>query len=211
MGVLSDRTIRALSTEGFLDSRGNRQYMISPFKDAEKIPGTISSGVSAYGYDFRLQDHLLIFEPDNIDTVIDPKRFNTSDICKRVEAVEDDSGRYVYLPPHRFALGVTVERFCVPRYVITICTGKSTLARAGLYLNVTPFEPEWEGHATIEILNPNPVAAKIYLGEGIGQLIFLTADHITQKGLRDICERSYADKQGKYQNQESRVVVPRAD
>lgn len=175
MGVKSDTWIRKMAVE-----RG----MIEPFEEKQVRSG-ISYGVGSYGYDFRISRKFKIFEPKGM-SVMDPKNF--SDVHFR-----DFEGDVVEIPPLSYVLGQTVEYFRIPRDVVTVAAGKSTYARVGVHIHVTPFEPEWEGYATIAISNATPMPAKIYAGEGIGQLIFLGAD--------EICELSYADKKGKYQAQ----------
>lgn len=174
MGVKPDKWIKDMASRG----------MIEPFEPSQVKKG-ISFGVSSYGYDFRLGREFKIFEPGKL-SVVDPKNIEnltykdfTADVCE--------------IPPHGFVLGRTLEYFRIPRDVITLCTGKSTYARCGIYLHVTPFEPEWEGYATIAISNHTPLAARIYAGEGIGQILFLAAD--------GICETSYSDRKGRYQAQ----------
>ena len=166
--------------------------MIEPFETTQVRDGVISYGVSSYGYDIRVADEFKIFT--NVHSaIVDPKRFDprsmvdlTSDVC--------------VIPPNSFALARTVEYFRIPRNVLTICVGKSTYARCGIIVNVTPFEPEWEGYVTLEISNTTPLPAKIYANEGIAQVLFFEAE--------DECEISYADKKGKYQSQQS-VTLPR--
>ena len=158
--------------------------MIRPFA-AVSPKGVISYGLSSYGYDFRVADEFKIFTPVGA-TVIDPKQFDAS-------AFELFRGAVCEIPPKSFVLGRSVEYFKIPRNILTICTGKSTYARSGVIVNVTPFEPEWEGYATLSIVNSSNAPVKVYSNEGIAQLIFLEAT--------DICESSYADKKGKYQAQ----------
>jgi len=174
MSILTDKMIKKLAIE---------QEMIKPFADSQKRDGVISYGVSSYGYDFRIADEFQVPEAGN---TIDPKNANKNTF----KSVKGDS---IIIAPHSFVLGRTVEYFKIPRNVITICTGKSTYARSGVMLNVTPFEPEWEGFATIAIINVSPSPVKVYANEGIGQLVFLLAD--------EECETSYKDKKGKYQAQ----------
>ena len=159
--------------------------MIEPFVDSQVRGSAISYGVSSYGYDIRVADEFKIFTNIN-NTVIDPKNFDPrsfvdvqSDVC--------------IIPPNSFALARTIEYFRIPRDVLTICLGKSTYARCGIIVNVTPFEPEWEGHVTIEISNTTPLPAKIYANEGIAQVLFFEGDEPPLT--------SYADKKGKYQKQ----------
>lgn len=158
--------------------------MIRPFS-AKQISKGVSYGLSSYGYDIRVADEFKIFT--NVNTsIIDPKNFSTDSFI-------DVKAKSIIIPPNSFALARTVEYFKIPREVITICLGKSTYARCGIIVNVTPFEPEWEGFATLEISNTTPLPAKIYADEGIAQILFLGAD--------EICQVSYKDKKGKYQRQ----------
>lgn len=158
--------------------------MIRPFASRQNRKG-ISYGLSSYGYDFRVADEFRIFTGLNA-TEIDPKKTDDgSFILVR--------GKSVLIPPHSFALARTVEYFKIPRNILTLCVGKSTYARCGLIVNVTPFEPEWEGYATLELSNTSPLPVRVYANEGIAQLIFLEAD--------EVCQVSYADKKGKYQAQ----------
>ena len=154
--------------------------------------GVISFGTSSYGYDIRVADEYKIFT--NIySAVVDPKNFDP-------RSMVDFKGEICVIPPNSFALARTVEYFRIPRNVLTICLGKSTYARCGIIVNVTPFEPEWEGYVTLEISNTTPLPARIYSNEGIAQVLFLEAD--------DACEVSYADKKGKYQKQQS-IALPK--
>jgi dCTP deaminase len=166
--------------------------MIEPFEDRQVRQGVISYGLSSYGYDIRVADEFKVFTNIN-STVVDPKNFDarsfvdlTTDVC--------------IIPPNSFALAKTVEYFRIPRDVLTVCVGKSTYARCGLIVNVTPFEPEWEGFVTLEISNTTPLPAKIYANEGIAQVLFFQSD--------EPCEVSYADKKGKYQKQQG-LTLPR--
>ena len=166
--------------------------MIDPFVENQVRSGVISFGLSSYGYDIRVADEFKVFTNIN-NTVIDPKAFDPrsfvdlkTDVC--------------IVPPNSFALARTVEYFRIPRDVLTVCLGKSTYARCGIIVNVTPFEPEWEGHVTLEISNTTPLPAKIYANEGIAQVVFFQAD--------DVCEVSYRDKGGKYQKQVG-ITLPR--
>ena len=165
------------------------EKMIEPFEPNQVRKG-ISFGVSSYGYDFRLSDEFKIFDPSKSSRdgggVIDPKDFQHVHF-------RDFKGDVCEIPPNGYVLGKTVEYFRIPRNILTIAFGKSTYARCGIYIHVTPFEPEWEGFATIAISNATTLPARIYANEGVGQLIFLEAD--------DICDVSYADKKGKYQAQ----------
>ncbi len=183
MTVKADRWIKRMALE---------HGMIQPFEDRQVRHGVVSYGLSSYGYDIRVADEFKIFTNINT-TVIDPKSFDPrsfvdlkSDVC--------------IVPPNSFALARTVEYFRIPRDVITVCLGKSTYARCGIIVNVTPFEPEWEGTATLEISNTTPLPAKIYANEGIAQVLFFQSD--------EPCEVSYGDKKGKYQAQ-LEVTLPR--
>lgn len=171
-----------------------KHKMIQPFVRKQVRKGTISYGLSSYGYDIRLADEFKIFT-DVGSTIIDPKRFDKASFV-------DVRAKSVLIPPNSFALARTVEYFRIPRSILTLCLGKSTYARCGIIVNVTPFEPEWEGFATLEISNTTPLPARLYANEGIAQIIFLEAD--------EICQVSYADKKGKYQAQQS-ITLPRLD
>lgn len=166
--------------------------MIEPFEDAQVRRGTISYGVSSYGYDMRVADEFKIFTNVN-NAIVDPKEFDDRSFV-------DFSGDVCIVPPNSFALARSVEYFRIPRSVMTLCVGKSTYARCGIITNVTPFEPEWEGYVTLEISNTTPLPAKVYANEGIAQVVFFEAD--------EVCETSYADRKGKYQNQVG-VTTPR--
>ena len=181
MGVKSDRWIRRMALEC---------GMIEPFEDKQVRAG-ISYGLSSYGYDFRIGRKFKIHEPAGAG-VMDPKEFGHLNF-------RDFEGDVCEIPPGSYVLAQTVEYFRIPRDVITICTGKSTYARCGVYIHVTPFEPEWEGFATIAISNATPLPARIYAGEGIGQILFL--------GAEESCAVSYADKKGKYQAQKEITVA----
>jgi dCTP deaminase len=166
--------------------------MIEPFEDRQVREGVVSYGLSSYGYDIRVADEFKVFTNIN-STVVDPKNFDArsfvdvkTDIC--------------IIPPNSFALAKTVEYFRIPRDVLTVCVGKSTYARCGLIVNVTPFEPEWEGFVTLEISNTTPLPARVYANEGIAQVLFFQSD--------EPCEVSYADKKGKYQKQQG-LTLPR--
>lgn len=180
--VKSDRWIREKAFKG----------MIEPFHERQVREGAISSGVSSYGYDMRISDEFKIFTNIN-STIVDPKNFDPKSFV-------DFKGDVCIVPPNSFALGRSVEYFRIPRDVLVICLGKSTYARCGIVVNVTPLEPEWEGHVTIEVSNTTPLPAKIYALEGIAQLIFL--------GGEELCQVSYADKSGKYQAQKG-ITLPR--
>jgi dCTP deaminase len=166
--------------------------MIAPFEEGRVRQGVISYGLSSYGYDIRVADEFKIFTNVN-STVVDPKKFDPRSFV-------DVQAESCLIPPNSFALARTVEYFRIPRNVLTLCVGKSTYARCGIILNVTPFEPEWEGYATLEISNTTPLPAKIYANEGIAQVVFFESD--------TVCETSYMDKKGKYQAQHG-IVLPR--
>ncbi len=183
MGLKPDHWIRRMAKE---------QAMIDPYADSQVRTGVISYGVSSYGYDIRVADEFKIFT-NVYSAIVDPKNF---DPCSMV----DFKGEVCVIPPNSFALARTIEYFRIPRGVLTVCLGKSTYARCGIIVNVTPFEPEWEGYVTLEISNTTPLPAKIYANEGIAQVLFFEAD--------EVCETSYADKKGKYQGQQS-IVLPK--
>jgi dCTP deaminase len=189
MGILCDTQIRELVS-------------IEPFEECGKRHGTISYGVSSYGYDVRVGTRFKIFTNATSGgvAIVDPKRF-TNDLFITIDTAE--TGRdHVIIPPNSFALAETVEVFDVPRDMLAICVGKSTYARCGIIVNVTPLEPEWRGKVTIEISNTTPLPAKIYANEGIAQMLFIRADRV--------CARSYADKGGKYQDQDG-LTLPKVD
>ena len=166
--------------------------MIEPFVDDQVRDGVISYGVSSYGYDVRVGDEFKVFT-NVYNTVVDPKNFDPKSFV-------DIRGEVCIIPPNSFALASTIEYFRIPRDILTVCLGKSTYARCGIIVNVTPFEPEWEGHVTIEISNTTPLPAKIYANEGIAQVLFFQGD--------EPCAKSYKDKKGKYQAQRG-VTLPR--
>ncbi|MFO7537254.1 MAG: dCTP deaminase [Chloroflexota bacterium] len=183
MSIKSDKWIRRMATE---------QRMIEPFVDGQVREGVISYGLSSYGYDIRVTNEFKIFT--NVHSaVVDPKNFNPDSFI-------DYTGDICVIPPNSFVLAQTVEYFRIPRDVLTVCLGKSTYARCGLIVNVTPFEPEWEGYVTLEISNTTPLPARIYANEGIAQVLFFQSD--------EVCEISYADRKGKYQKQQ-RIELPR--
>jgi dCTP deaminase len=183
MGLMNDAWIRRMAQE---------KNMIEPFVDGQKRDGVISFGLSSYGYDVRVTDEFKIFT--NVHSaIVDPKHFEPDSFI-------DYKGEVCIIPPNSFVLARTVEYFRIPRSVLTMCIGKSTYARCGLIVNVTPFEPEWEGFVTLEISNTTPLPARIYANEGIAQVVFFEAD--------EVCEVSYADRQGKYQSQQA-IVLPR--
>ncbi len=165
--------------------------MIKPFEDRQVRTGTISYGLSSYGYDIRIADEFKIFTNINT-TIVDPKAFDPRSFV-------DYQGAVAIIPPNSFALGRSVEYFRIPRNVLTLTVGKSTYARCGIITNVTPFEPEWEGFVTLEISNTTPLPARIYANEGIAQVLFFESD--------EACQTSYADRQGKYQGQQG-IVLP---
>ena len=175
MSIKSDRWIRRMATE---------HRMIEPFAEEQVRDGVISYGVSSYGYDMRVAPEFKIFT-NALSAIVDPKAFDPKSFV-------EFTGPVCIVPPNSFALARSVEYFRIPRNVLTICVGKSTYARCGIITNVTPFEPEWEGFVTLEISNTTPLPARIYADEGIAQVLFFTADE------GDECERSYADKKGKY-------------
>ncbi|CAA6815366.1 MAG: Deoxycytidine triphosphate deaminase (EC [uncultured Campylobacterales bacterium] len=183
MGLKSDTWIREQST---------KHDMINPFCENQVGIDVVSYGLSSYGYDIRVGNEFKIFTNINA-TIIDPKNFNTNNVVEHI-------GDECIVPPNSFALASTVEYFKIPRDVLAICLGKSTYARCGIIVNVTPFEPEFEGHITIEISNTTPLPAKIYANEGIAQVLFLQGD--------EACETSYKDKKGKYQSQTG-ITLPR--
>jgi dCTP deaminase len=183
MAIKSDRWIR---------EQALNHQMIQPFSEKQVRDGVISYGLSSYGYDLRVSDEFKIFTNVN-SAIIDPKNFDERSFV----TVQADS---VIVPPNSFALARSIEYFKIPRDVLTICVGKSTYARCGIIVNVTPLEPEWEGHVTIEISNTTPLPARIYAGEGICQFLFFKSDQV--------CEVSYADRGGKYQKQRG-VTLPK--
>ncbi len=185
MSIKSDRWIRRMAIE---------HQMIEPFTEGQVRAGVISYGVSSYGYDMRVADEFRIFT-NALSAVVDPKEFDERSFV-------EFKGDVCIVPPNSFALARSVEYFRIPRNVLTICVGKSTYARCGVITNVTPFEPEWQGHVTLEISNTTPLPARIYANEGICQVLFFEADD------DDICETSYADRKGKYQAQRG-VTLPR--
>ena len=183
MSVQSDKWIRRMALE---------HGMIEPFNEKQVREGVISYGLSSYGYDARIADEFKIFTNIN-HTIVDPKDFDPRSFV-------DFRGEQCIIPPNSFALARTVERFRIPREVIVVCVGKSTYARCGIIVNVTPLEPEWEGIVTLEVSNTTPLPARIYANEGIAQFLFFRGD--------ESCETSYADKKGKYQSQQG-LTLPR--
>jgi dCTP deaminase len=183
MSIKSDKWIKRMA----LDHK-----MIEPFVDEQMRTGVISYGLSSYGYDIRVADDFKVFT-NVYNTVVDPKNFDPKSFV-------DIKADVCIIPPNSFALARTIEYFRIPRSVLTVCLGKSTYARCGIIVNVTPFEPEWEGHVTMEISNTTPLPAKIYANEGIAQVLFFESD--------EVCAVSYKDKKGKYQAQRG-VTLPK--
>lgn len=182
-GILCDRQIRDLAC---------KTGMIEPFVETQKREGMISYGLSSYGYDARISDEFMIFT--NVDSaIVDPKNFSSKSFVERKTDV-------CIIPPNSFVLSRTVEYFRIPKDVLVVCLGKSTYARCGLIVNVTPLEPGWEGHVTLEVSNTTPLPAKVYANEGISQFLFFKGSAA--------CEVSYADRAGKYQGQRG-VTLPR--
>ncbi len=183
MSIMSDKWIR---------EQAKKNGMIEPFVETQKRTGTISYGLSSYGYDARVSDEFKIFT--NVDSaVVDPKDFSPKSFVDR-------TGPSCVIPPNSFALARTVEYFRIPRDVLVICLGKSTYARCGIIVNVTPLEPGWEGHVTLEFSNTTPLPARIYANEGAAQFLFLQGN--------EPCETSYADRGGKYMGQKG-VTLPK--
>lgn len=188
MSVKSDSWIRQMAKE---------RKMIEPFVDSQvrkregKDENVVSYGLSSYGYDIRVSDEFKVFT-NVYNSIVDPKRFNEDSFVDIREEI-------CIIPPNSFALARSVEYFRIPRNILTVCLGKSTYARCGIIVNVTPFEPEWEGHVTLEISNTTPLPAKIYANEGLAQVIFFEA--------KEVCEVSYADRKGKYMKQRG-ITVP---
>jgi dCTP deaminase len=188
MGIKADKWIRRMVEQ---------HRMIEPFEAGQvKRNGKgplVSYGTSSYGYDVRCSNEFKIFTNINC-TIVDPKQFDEKSFV-------DFKGDVCIIPPNSFALARTVEYFRIPRNVLTICLGKSTYARCGIIVNVTPLEPEWEGHVTLEFSNTTPLPAKIYANEGVAQVLFIEGD--------EVCETSYKDRRGKYQGQQG-VTLPKA-
>ncbi|HKW46748.1 MAG TPA: dCTP deaminase, partial [Gemmatimonadaceae bacterium] len=176
MSIKPDRWIKKMALE---------HRMIEPFVESQTRTGVVSYGVSSYGYDIRVADDFKVFT-NVYNTLVDPKNFDPKSFV-------DIKADVCIIPPNSFALARTIEYFRIPRDILTVCLGKSTYARCGIIVNVTPFEPEWEGHVTIEISNTTPLPAKIYANEGIAQVLFFQSD--------EQCAKSYKDKKGKYQAQ----------
>ncbi|AHF97211.1 MAG: dCTP deaminase [Desulfurella sp.] len=186
MSILSDKEIIKRARQGMIEPFAETQVKLV---NGKKV---ISYGVSSYGYDMRISNEFKIFTNVN-NSIVDPKNFDD-------KSYVDFVGDVCIIPPNSFVLAKSVEYFRIPRDILTICVGKSTYARCGIIVNVTPFEPEWEGYVTIEISNTTPLPAKIYANEGIAQVIFLKAS--------EVCQVSYADKGGKYQKQEG-LTLPK--
>jgi dCTP deaminase len=182
----------SIKPDTWITRMAREHNMIEPFVDDQVREGVISYGVSSYGYDVRVGDDFKVFT-NVYNTVVDPKNFDPKSFV-------DIKADVCIIPPNSFALASTIEYFRIPRDILTVCLGKSTYARCGIIVNVTPFEPEWEGHVTIEISNTTPLPAKIYANEGIAQVLFFQSD--------EPCARSYKDKKGKYQAQRG-VTLPR--
>ena len=183
MAIMSDKWIR---------DKALNEGMITPFEERQKRDGNISYGLSSYGYDARIAPEFMIFT--NVDNaVVDPKNFSDQSFVRRNTDV-------CIIPPNSFVLGRTIEKFKIPKDVLVVCLGKSTYARCGLIVNVTPLEPGWEGHVTLEISNTTPLPAKVYANEGVCQFLFFEGN--------EPCEISYADRAGKYMGQEG-VTLPR--
>ena len=178
--------------DSWIKKMAKESNMIEPFVDKLEKKGVLSYGLSSYGYDARVSSRFKVFT--NVDSAtVDPKKFSNSSFVDR-------NGDYCIIPPNSFVLAKTIEYFRIPRDVLVICLGKSTYARCGIIVNVTPFEPEWEGHVTLEISNTTPLPAKIYSNEGLCQVLFFESD--------ELCETSYKDKKGKYQNQTG-ITLPK--
>tara|TARA_Y100001968_G_scaffold295261_1_gene302489 strand:+ start:157 stop:726 length:570 start_codon:yes stop_codon:yes gene_type:complete len=183
MSIKSDKWIEEMSIE---------KGMIEPFVSSQVTKGKISYGLSSFGYDIRVSNEYKIFTNIN-NSIVDPKKFDEKSFINYI-------GDVCIVPPNSFALARSIEYFKIPRDILTICVGKSTYARCGIIVNVTPFEPEWEGYVTLEISNTTPLPAKIYSNEGLCQVIFFQSD--------EDCRVSYKDKSGKYQNQEG-ITLPK--
>lgn len=199
--ILSDHEILNLSTLSCIARSGDAERMITPFVQGGRRPGVISYGASSFGYDIRLAPGVKWLEPRM--EIVDPK--DPQSVARGLMPLpvgEGQHGHYVTMPPHSFALGSSVEKFKMPDDVLAICVGKSTYARCGLVLNVTPVEPGWEGYLTLELSNTTPRPVRVYLEEGIGQLIFLRGRTPSN---------TYAQKNGKYQGQQNEITLPRVD
>jgi dCTP deaminase len=186
MAIKSDRWIRRMAAQGMIEPFEAGQVRAA---DGHRI---VSYGTSSYGYDVRCASEFKIFTNIN-STIVDPKNFDPKNFV-------DFEGETCIIPPNSFALARTVEYFRIPRNVLTVCLGKSTYARCGVIVNVTPLEPEWEGHVTLEFSNTTPLPARVYANEGVAQFLFFESD--------EVCETSYKDRGGKYQGQRG-VTLPR--
>ncbi len=184
----------AIKPDSWIRKMAIDHKMIEPFAEKQVREGVVSFGVSSYGYDIRVSDEFKILQPSE-SNIIDPKRLNENNFV-------DFKGDVCVIPANSYILAKTVEYFRIPRNILTVCFGKSTYARCGVIVNVTPFEPEWEGFVTMSISNTSPVPAKVYANEGIAQVLFFEA--------LEICEVSYADKKGKYQGQGA-ITYPKID
>lgn len=182
MPIKSDQWIKRMALE---------HEMIVPFEEKQVRENVVSFGLSSYGYDLRISNQFKLFQPPS-EVVIDPKKVPA-------ECFSDIVSDFCILPPNTLALARTVERFKIPRNILTLCVGKSTYARCGILVNVTPFEPEWEGYPTLQISNISGAPVKIYAHEGIAQVIFFESD--------EVCLTSYKDKSGKYQNQKQEITL----
>ena len=182
----------SVKNDGWIRKMAREFDMINPFAESQVREGVISYGVSSYGYDLRVADEFKIFTNVN-STIVDPKHFDEKSFV-------EFRGPVCIVPPNSFALARSVEYFKIPRSVLTVCLGKSTYARCGIIVNVTPLEPEWEGYVTLEISNTTPLPARVYSNEGLCQIVFFESS--------ELCETSYRDKKGKYQAQQG-IVLPK--
>ena len=183
----------SIKSDYWIEEMAIENGMIEPFEEKQVGDGKISYGLSSFGYDIRVSDEYKIFTNVN-NSIVDPKDFDANSFI-------DYKGKVCIIPPNSFALARSIEYFRIPRDILTLCVGKSTYARCGIIVNVTPLEPEWEGHITLEFSNTTPLPAKIYANEGAAQVIFLQSD--------TPCDVSYADRKGKYQGQKG-ITLPRA-
>lgn len=183
-----------IKSDRWITQQAKECDMITPFVEEQVTKPAISYGVSSYGYDVRVADEFKVFTNIN-SSIVDPKEFSDDNFV-------EVQGNECIIPPNSFALGRSVEYFKIPRDVLVICLGKSTYARCGIIVNVTPLEPEWEGHITLEFSNTTPLPAKIHANEGVAQLLFIASDP------EDICMTSYKDRKGKYQGQTG-VTLPK--
>ena len=183
MAIKSDKWIKRMSKE---------HDMINPYTEEQIKPGSISYGVSSYGYDARVAEEFKIFTNVNSE-IVDPKNFKSTNFINK-------NGKECIIPPNSFALATTIEYFKIPKDILVICLGKSTYARCGIIVNVTPLEPGWEGNVTLEFSNTTPLPAKIYANEGVAQFIFLKGNEVPQT--------SYSDRKGKYMGQKG-VTLPK--